>query len=159
MSSGSGVRRGARYVAPQNRLNWEILSLRRRRPGVCQLRDDYGFAPDIPGSATTGFAERHTLLRNRRSQVRLRTLRASRGEVRSHALKTATTDFPAQLRCLGCSIRPTLGVRRGNPRLGRGWRVVVMDRCLRNFSGVALSLLLTSSVAWAQATAGLAGRA
>ena len=33
-----------------------------------------------------------------------------------------------------------------------------MNRCLRNFSVVALSLLLTSGLAWAQATAELAGR-
>jgi len=39
-------------LAEAARLGWEILSVRRRGPGVCQLRDDYGFAP------------RHTLLRN-----------------------------------------------------------------------------------------------
>ena len=33
-----------------------------------------------------------------------------------------------------------------------------MNRCLRSFSLVALSLLLSGGVAWAQATAGLAGR-
>src|SRR3954470_8719100 len=33
-----------------------------------------------------------------------------------------------------------------------------MDRCLRSFSIAALTLCLTSGVAWAQATAGLAGR-
>ena len=34
----------------------------------------------------------------------------------------------------------------------------MIDRCLRNFGVAALTLFLTSGVAWAQATAGLAGR-
>ena len=53
--------RGARYVAPHNRLDWEILSVRRRGPGVCQLRDDYGSAPrhtglhdDMPNETARG---------------------------------------------------------------------------------------------------------
>ena len=40
-------------LAEAARLNWELLGLRRRRAAVCQLRDDYGFPPDIPCSATT----------------------------------------------------------------------------------------------------------
>jgi hypothetical protein len=49
------------------RLDWEILSVRRRGPGVIQLRDDHGLAPDIPCSATTSSNERS--LRSLRRQI------------------------------------------------------------------------------------------
>jgi hypothetical protein len=45
----TAVRRDG-HVAPQNRLACDIFSLPRRRPQLCQLRDDYGFAPDMPVS-------------------------------------------------------------------------------------------------------------
>ena len=75
-----------------------------------------------------------------------------------------------------CMLKPTLGakadIRLGGPvrqigerplaRLAtfarRGVEGCGMNRCLRNFSVVALSLLLAGGVAWAQATARLDGR-
>jgi hypothetical protein len=41
----------------------ELLSFRRRRPVVCQLRAVYGFAPDIPHSARWGVTPRDFLVR------------------------------------------------------------------------------------------------